>query len=371
MEHQYDAIVIGSGQAGPFLAVRLAKAGYSTLLMERAHFGGTCLNDGCTPTKTLIASARAAHVARDAARFGIKIDASSLNVDMKAVKARKDDIVNTSVSSLTGWLEDTSGLTLLRAAGRFTGPHSVEAEGQSYTAPLIYINVGGRPSVPAIKGLDSVSYLTNTSMMELDVVPRHLVIVGGSYIALEFAQMYRRFGAQVTVVTHGQRLIGKEDQDVSEAVLEILQREGIRVILDARDIEVLDTPGGPSLKLADASGGQQLAASHLLIATGRTPNTDDLGCDAAGLKCDAHGYVVVDDCLETSVAGVYALGDVNGRGAFTHTSYNDYEIVAGNLLDQRTRRLSDRVPAYALYIDPPLGRAGLTEAEVRRRANRR
>ena len=366
MEHQYDAIVIGSGQAGPFLAVRLAKAGYNTLLMERQHFGGTCLNDGCTPTKTLVASARAAHVVRDAARFGVKVDAASIAVDMKAVKARKDDIVNTSVSGLTSWLEDTKGLTLLRAAGRFTGPRSVEADGQSYTAPLIYINVGGRPSIPDIKGLDSVEFLTNTSMMDLDVLPQHLVIVGGSYIALEFAQMYRRFGSQVSVIEHGEHLVGREDADVSWAVQQILQREEIRVYLKAHDLEMRASPAGPIVTFTAASGAQQLAASHLLIATGRTPNTDDLGCDAAGLTRDAHGFLVVNDQLETSVAGVYALGDVNGKGAFTHTAYNDFEIVAGNLLDGHSRRVSDRVPTYALYIDPPLGRAGLTESEVRR-----
>jgi pyruvate/2-oxoglutarate dehydrogenase complex dihydrolipoamide dehydrogenase (E3) component len=365
MQHQFDAIVIGSGQAGPFLAVRLAKAGYSTLLMERQHFGGTCLNDGCTPTKTLVASARAAHVARHAARFGISIDQASLSVDMKAVKARKDDIVTTSVAGLTSWLEGTEGLTLVRAAGRFTGPHTIQAGADSYTAPLIYINVGGRPSIPAIKGLDSVDFLTNTSMMDLDVLPEHLVIVGGSYIALEFAQMYRRFGSQVSIVEHGERLIGREDADVSEAVQQILENEGIRVCLFAHDLAASASPAGVVLKFIDAVGAQQLEASHLLIATGRTPNTDDLGCDAAGLKRDARGYIVVDDQLQTSVAGVYALGDVNGQGAFTHTSYNDFEIVAGNLLDGRSRRVSDRVPTYALYIDPPLGRAGLTEAQVR------
>jgi pyruvate/2-oxoglutarate dehydrogenase complex dihydrolipoamide dehydrogenase (E3) component len=366
MQHQYDAIVIGSGQAGPFLAVRLAKAGYNTLLMERQHFGGTCLNDGCTPTKTLVASARAAHVVRDAARFGIRLDAASLGVDMKAVKARKDAIVDSSVSGLTSWLEDTKGLTLVRAAGRFSAPHTVEADGQSYSAPLIYINVGGRPSIPDIKGLDAVDFLTNTSMMELDVLPEHLVIIGGSYIALEFGQMYRRFGSKVTILEHGERLIGREDADVSEAVRQILEGEGISVCCNAHDLDISASTSGPVIRFTDARGAHTLNASHLLVATGRTPNTDDLGCTAAGLKCDAHGYLEVDDRLETSVAGVYALGDVNGHGAFTHTSYNDFEIVAGNLLDGRSRRVSDRVPTYALYIDPPLGRAGLTESEVRR-----
>jgi pyruvate/2-oxoglutarate dehydrogenase complex dihydrolipoamide dehydrogenase (E3) component len=365
MQHQYDAIVIGSGQSGPFLAVRLAKAGYNTLLMERQHFGGTCLNDGCTPTKTLVASARAAHVVRDAARFGVKLDTASIGVDMKAVKARKDDIVESSVAGLTSWLEETKGLTLVRAAGRFTGPRTLAAEDHSYSAPLIYINVGGRPSIPPIKGLDSVEFLTNSTMMDLDVLPEHLVIVGGSYIALEFGQMYRRFGSKVTIVVHGERLIAREDADVSQAVLEILQAEGIAVCFNAHALETVASPQGPLIRFKDATASQQLQASHLLIATGRTPNTDDLGCDAAGLERDAHGFIVVDDKLETSVPGVYALGDVNGKGAFTHTSYNDFEIVAGNLLDGRSRRVSDRVPTYALYIDPPLGRAGLTEAEVR------
>ena len=361
---QYDAIIIGSGQAGPFLAVRLAQAGMKVALVEREHFGGTCVNDGCIPTKTLIASARTAHVARRAAEYGVLIE-GGVRVDMKAVKARKDAIVAKSVESLTLWLQGTPGLDVVWGQARFSGPNAVDVAGQRLVAPKIFINVGGRPVLPGWPGIERVPVLTNTSMMTLDFVPEHLLVVGGSYIGLEFAQMYRRFGAQVTVLEVADRLIAREDPEVSAEVQAILEREGVRFVLGLRDARV--ERAGAGLRVNGTAGGtsHELTGSHLLAAVGRRPNTDDLGLDRAGIATDARGFIRVDDELRTSVPGVWALGDVNGRGAFTHTSYNDHEIVAANLLDDATRRASDRTPAYALFTDPPLGRVGMTEAEVR------
>jgi pyruvate/2-oxoglutarate dehydrogenase complex dihydrolipoamide dehydrogenase (E3) component len=362
----YDAIIIGSGQSGPFLAVRLANRGKKVVLFEREHFGGTCLNDGCTPTKTLVASARAAHVMAHAAQLGVNAAPfDGPRVDFAKVKARKDQLVKTSVDGLTRWLEGTENLSLVRGAARFVASHRVECEGNFYEAEQIFIDVGGRPSIPSMPGISEIPYLTNTSMMELDVLPEHLAIIGGSYIALEFAQMYRRFGSKVTVLQHGPRLIGKEDPDVSAAVKDILLAEGLRIHLQATDI-TFAKHGSVSCISFKAPDAQTLSASHVLIATGRVPNTDQLGLEAAGIDCDAHGFIRVDDRLQTSVKGVYAMGDVNGHAAFTHTSYQDYEIVAANLLDGGHRSLADRVLAYALYIDPPLGRVGMTETEVRK-----
>ena len=360
----YDAIVIGSGQAGPFLAVRLAQSGLKVALIEREHYGGTCVNDGCIPTKTLVASARAAHVARRAAEYGVMLE-GTVRVDMKAVMARKDRVVQQSVDSLTRWLEGTAGLDLVRGHARFTGPGAVEVDGHVLRAPKIFVNVGGRAILPDWPGLETVPVLTNTGMMSLDVLPQHLVIVGGSYIGLEFAQMYRRFGSQVTVLEAAERLIGREDPEVSGEVRAILEREGVRVLLGVSNARV--EARGDQIRLWCDAGGSthEVDASHLLAAVGRRPNTDDLGLQAAGIATDARGYIVVDDQLRTSVPGVWALGDVNGRGAFTHTSYNDFEIVAANLLDGEQRSVSDRIPAYALFIDPPLARIGMSEAQVR------
>lgn len=361
-----DAIVIGSGQAGPFLAARLAAAGQRTVLVEREHLGGTCVNDGCIPTKTLLASARAAHVARHAADWGVQ--AGPVRVDLRAVMARKDRVVAHSVDALTQWLGGLPNLTLVRAHGRFVGPHAVQAGDTTYTAPHIFINVGGRAALPDWPGIERVPVLTNTSMMTLDTLPGHLLVAGGSYIGLEFAQMFRRFGSEVTVLEAADRLIAREDPEVSRAVQAILEREGVAFHLGVREVRVDGTPGGGPVRLAwrDAGGSaRELTGSHLLAAVGRRPNTADLGLERAGIATDARGFIPVDDELRTQVPGIWALGDVNARGAFTHTAYNDHEIVAANLLDGGARRASQRIPAYALFTDPPLARIGMTEAQAR------
>jgi pyruvate/2-oxoglutarate dehydrogenase complex dihydrolipoamide dehydrogenase (E3) component len=365
MNTTHDAIVIGAGQAGPSLAVRLAQAGMKTVLIEREHYGGTCVNDGCIPTKTLVASARAAHVARHAADWGVVLGGGPVSVDMKAVKARKDRVVAQSVDGLTQWLQGTAGLELIPGQARFTGAHAIEVNGRTLTAPKIFVNVGGRAVLPNWPGLDRVNVLTNTSMMALDELPEHLIVAGGSYIGLEFAQMFRRFGSQVTVLEVAERLIAREDREVSAEVQAIVEREGVRVLLGVSDAGV--EPDGAGMRVRCTAGAQahEIRGSHLLAAVGRRPNTDDLGLARAGIATDARGFITVDDHLRTNVPGVWAMGDANGRGAFTHTSYNDHEIVVDNLLDGGERRVSDRIPAYALFIDPPLGRVGLSEAEVR------
>jgi len=366
MSSGFDAVVIGSGQAGPSLGARLAAAGMKVALIEREHLGGTCINDGCMPTKTLVASARAAHIARNAARYGVTLG-GEVGVDMKAVKARKDRIVNESVQSLTTWLSGFPNLTLIRGHARFVGSHTVMVDGQTLEAPRIFINVGGRAQVPDWPGIESVPVLTNTSIMELDMLPEHLVVVGGSYIGLEFAQIYRRFGSKVTVLEYADRLIAREDPEVCSEVQDILEREGVQIHLNVRGAGVSVSKADGRIQVALHSGGTPLLieGSHLLAAVGRRPNTDDLGLDRAGIATDARGFIKVDAQLRTNVPGVWALGDVNARGSFTHTSYNDHEVVAANLLDGESRRTDDRIPAYALFIDPPLGRIGMTEAEVR------
>jgi pyruvate/2-oxoglutarate dehydrogenase complex dihydrolipoamide dehydrogenase (E3) component len=365
MPKTFDAIIIGSGQAGPSLAVRLAQAGMKTALIEREHLGGTCVNDGCIPTKTLVASARMAHMARRAGDYGVLVG-GEITVDMKAVKARKDNIVQASLDSLASWLSGTENLTLVWGTARFTDVHTVEVNGEALSAPRIFINTGGRPTVPDWPGLSEVPYLTNTSMMELDELPDHLIVAGGSYIGLEFAQMYRRFGSRVTVVEYADRLIAREDADVSDTVRGILEAEGIGIHLHVRDIAV--ERQGPGVVRMTAKAGDNpvtVEGSHLLLAVGRVPNTSDLNLTAAGVATDSRGYIQVDDELKTSTDGIWAMGDVNGRGAFTHTSYNDFEIVAANLLDNDPRQILDRITAYALFTDPPLGRVGMTETEVR------
>jgi len=360
----YDALVIGSGQAGPFLAVRLAHAGMRVALIEREHLGGTCVNDGCIPTKTLLASARAAHVARRAASYGVELG-GPVRVNMRAVKARKDQVVAQSIEGLSAWLGRTRGLEVVQGHARFLAPHEIEVAGRRLAAPRIFINVGGRAVMPDWPGIGDVPVLTNTSMMALDELPRHLVVAGGSYIGLEFAQMYRRFGAEVTVLEVAERLVGREDPEVAAAVRAILEGEGIRFLLGVRDVRV--DGGAGAIRIRCEAGGErhEITGSHVLAAVGRRPNTDDLGLEQAGIETDRRGFIVVDDQLRTTVEGVWALGDANGRGAFTHTAYNDHEIVASNLLDREARKVSDRIPAYALFTDPPLGRVGMTEAEVR------
>ena len=364
MTTTYDAIVIGTGQAGPSLAVRLAKAGRKTAIIERKLFGGTCVNVGCIPSKTLIASARAAHVARRAADYGVVIE-GEVRVDMARVKARKDAVVRQSTEGITKWLKGTANLAVIEGHARFEGPHAVRVNDARLEAPQIFIDVGGRALVPDLPGLADVPYLTNTSIMDVDFLPEHLVILGGSYIGLEFAQMYRRFGSRVTVIEKGPRIVAHEDDDVSAALKTVLEGEGIEIRESATCLGV--EKRGEKIAVAVSTGGAkgEIVGSHLLVAVGRVPNTNDLGLDVAGIKTDEHGFIVVDEELRTSAPGVWALGDVNGRGAFTHTSYNDYEIVAANLLDGGSRRVSDRFPAYALFTDPPLGRAGMTEREVR------
>ncbi|HEX9178914.1 MAG TPA: mercuric reductase, partial [Burkholderiales bacterium] len=320
MTEYYDAIVVGGGQAGPSLAVRLARAGQRTAIVERNRFGGTCVNTGCIPTKTLVASARVAHLARRATDFGVGV--GGVSVDMKAVKARKDAVVEASRNGVTRWLEDTPGITVIYGHARFVGERALEVNGQRLTADKVFLNVGGRPSAPPISGLSQVHHLNSSSMMHVDVLPEHLLVVGGSYIGLEFAQMYRRFGSRVTVVEMAPRLIPGEDPDVSEAVRQVLEREGIAVHTGAECIGVNTNGSRIALGARCDESLPPLEGSHLLVAAGRRPNTDDLGLDAAGIETDAKGYIKVDDQLRTTVPGVWALGDANGRGAFTHTSYN-------------------------------------------------
>jgi pyruvate/2-oxoglutarate dehydrogenase complex dihydrolipoamide dehydrogenase (E3) component len=364
MTNTHDAIIIGAGQAGPSLAGRLTSSGMTVALIERKLFGGTCVNTGCIPTKTLVASAYAAHLARRAKDYGVSI-AGEVMVDMKAVKARKDAVMMDSRNGVESWLEGMERCTVYRGHARFLSPHEIEVGTERLTAKHIFINVGGRALVPDFPGIDRVPVMTNTSILELDTLPQHLVVVGGSYIGLEFAQMYRRFGAQVTVVEKAPRLIAREDEDVSAAVKEILEAEGIAVRLDAECIRFEPHGAQIAVGVECESGPPEVLGSHVLLAVGRRPNTDDLGLDKAGVEVDARGYIVVDDELRTSVPGIWALGDCNGRGAFTHTSYNDFEIVAANLLDGGQRRVSDRILGYALYIDPPLGRVGMTGAQAR------
>ncbi|SCX20037.1 FAD-containing oxidoreductase [Mycolicibacterium fluoranthenivorans] len=358
----FDAIIIGAGQAGPPLAARLTDAGQRVAVIERKLVGGTCVNNGCIPTKTLVASAHAAHSARRAADYGI--GTGDVSVDMAKVKARKDKIMLDDRAGVESWLEGMAGASLIRGHARFVDPHTIDVDGRLLRADRFYLNVGGRASVPDLPGLDSIDYLTNVSILALDTVPAHLIVIGGSYIGLEFAQMYRRFGAEVTVVERGPRLASREDEDVSAAIRGILEAEGIAVHTDATDIRFEKRDNG--IAVSPNAGTEPVIGSHVLVAVGRRPNTDDLGLEHAGVETDARGYVVVDDQLRTTAEHIWAMGDCNGKGAFTHTSWNDYEIVAANLLDNDPRRVSDRITTYGLFIDPPLGRAGLTVEQVRR-----
>ncbi|MCB4769938.1 FAD-containing oxidoreductase [Ancylobacter sp. Lp-2] len=360
----FDAIIIGAGQAGPSLAGRLTAAGQRVALIERRHFGGTCVNTGCKPTKTLVASAYAARMAQRAAEFGVVLNGAPA-IDMTRVQARAEKIIQDGRAGIESWLDGMDGCTVFHGHARFTGPHDVEVAGTVLTAPQIFINVGGRAAVPDLPGIGDVPYLTNSDMVELATVPAHLVVIGGSYIGLEFAQMFRRFGSRVTVVEKSGRLVAREDEDVSAAIREILQAEGIEVRTGAECLSFARHADGVVVRVGCTEGAPEIVGTHVLLALGRRPNTDDLGLEAAGIRLDARGYVTVDDFLETSVPGVYALGDCNGRGAFTHTAYNDFEIVAANLLDGREWKVSERLPGYALYTDPPLGRVGMTEAQAR------
>jgi pyruvate/2-oxoglutarate dehydrogenase complex dihydrolipoamide dehydrogenase (E3) component len=360
----HDAIVIGTGQSGPALARRLVASGQKVAVIERKYFGGTCVNTGCTPTKTLVASAYAAFLARRAGDYGVTIG-GPVGVDMRAVKARKDAISGASRRGVERSLKTLEGCTVYEGHARFVGCKRVAVNGVELAADRIFINVGGRASIPPIPGLDQVPYFTNSSMMDVDFLPSHLIILGGSYIGLEFAQVYRRFGSEVTVIEAAPRLIAREDEDVSRAVADFLKEEDIDVRVDSKVVEVEKQGNSIAVKVESAGKISKVTGTHMLVAIGRRPNTDDLGLDKAGIATDSHGYIQVDDQLRTNVPGIWAMGDCNGRGAFTHTSWNDFEIVAANILDNERRCVSDRINAYALYTDPPLGRAGMTEAEVR------
>jgi pyruvate/2-oxoglutarate dehydrogenase complex dihydrolipoamide dehydrogenase (E3) component len=364
MAEKFDAIIIGTGQSGPSLAARMTAEGMKTAIVERKLFGGTCVNVGCTPTKALVASARAAHMARRGADFGVSIDAP-IAVDMKKVKARKDEVVRQSNEGVTNWLKSMENLTVYEGHGRLESISSVRVGGELLEADKIILNVGARAYVPDMPGLNEVDYLTSSGMMEVDFLPEHLIIIGGSYIGLEFAQMYRRFGSRVTVVEMGDRLIARDDEDVSAEVKAILENEGIEVRLKAECIALARRGDQVAITADCEPGPEEIVASHVLLAVGRRPNTDDLGLDKAGVATDPRGYIVIDDQLRTNVPGVWAIGDANGQGAFTHTSYNDFEILAANMFDDDPRRLTDRITTYGLFIDPPLGRAGMTEREVR------
>ncbi len=365
MSQHFDAIIIGTGQAGPSLAARFATAGMAVAIIERHKFGGTCVNTGCIPTKTLIASADAAHVARRGAEFGFVVN-GDVRVDMKRVKARKDEIYGRSNKGVEEWLRGLKNCTVIQGQARFESSRAVVVNDEVLEAEKIFINVGGRATVPPFPGIHDVPFLTNSSMVDVDFLPEHLVIVGGGYIGLEFGQMYRRFGSEVTIVEMGPRLIGREDEDISEAVQKILELEGIQIRPNAKCISLAKRDNRIAVGVECDEGPPDVLGTHVLLAVGRIPNTDDLGLDRAGIAADQRGYILVDDQLQTNVPGIWALGDCNGRGGFTHTSYNDYEIVADNLFNADHRRVSDRIQTYALFTDPPLGRCGMTDAEIRK-----
>ncbi|WP_435266570.1 FAD-containing oxidoreductase [Shinella sp. BE166] len=364
MMQTFDAIIIGAGQAGPSLAGRLTAAGKTVALIERKLVGGTCVNTGCMPTKAMVASAYAAHLARRGADYGVVT--GDISIDFSKVMARKDKVRFDARKGNEDWLMGMQGLTFIRGHARFESPTEIRVGDELLSAKQVFLNVGGRAVVPDFPGVGDVPYLDNVSMMDLAEVPKHLVVIGGSYIGLEFAQMFRRFGSEVTVVEKGPRLIAREDEDVSAAVRDILEREGIHIRTGAECIRFFRQQDGVGVGVDCTAGPPEIVGSHILLATGRRPNTDDLGLDKAGVTVDKRGYISVDERLETNVPGVFAMGDCNGRGAFTHTAYNDFEIVAANLLDNEPRKVSDRIQTYALYIDPPLGRAGMSETEARK-----
>jgi pyruvate/2-oxoglutarate dehydrogenase complex dihydrolipoamide dehydrogenase (E3) component len=365
VSRHFDAIIIGTGQAGPSLAARFVAAGMAVAIIERHKFGGTCVNTGCIPTKTLVASAYATHLARRGAEFGFVVN-GDVRADMKRIRARKDEISGRSNRGVEEWLRGLKNCTVIQGHARFESSHSVVVNDEVLEADKVFINVGGHATVPAFPGIHDVPFFTNSSMIDVDFLPEHLVIVGGSYIGLEFGQMYRRFGSGVTIIEMGPRLIGREDEDVSEAVRKIVELEGIQIRLNAKCISLAKRDSGIAVGMECTEGPPEVSGTHVLLAVGRTPNTHDLGLDLAKIATDEHGSIIVDDQLQTNVPGIWALGDCNGHGGFTHTSYNDYEIVADNLLNADHRRVSDRIHTYALFTDPPLGRCGMTDAEIRK-----
>ena len=372
MPQHFDAVVIGTGQGGAPLAVRLGQSGRQTAVVERAAFGGTCVNVGCTPTKSYVASARAAHVARHAAELGVQVS-GSVSVDLAAVKARKDRVIGESRDGVEKWLRGTDNVTVFNGHARFTGAHTLTISGpdgavlSELSADEIFINTGTRAIVPPLAGLERIRYYTNSNLLELTELPSHLAIVGGSYIALEFAQIFRRFGSRVTVLVRGDRVLTREDADFAASVQKVLARDGVEFRFGVQPSRVEPHPHRANeVCIGFEQNIPALEASHLLLATGREPNTDDLGLAAAGVETDRHGTIPVDGQLRTTVPGIWAIGDVNGRGAFTHTSYDDYQIVAANLLDGGKRSVDTRIIAYAVFVDPPLARVGLSETEVRK-----
>ncbi len=364
MTHHFDAIVIGAGQAGPSLAVRLADTGMKVALVERKLFGGTCVNTGCIPTKALVASAYAAHLLRRSEEYGVIIN-GAIDIDMKKVKARKDAIVKASNNGVESWLRNTNNMTVYQGHATLENANTIRCNDELLTADKIFINVGARAFIPDMPGVDQIHYLDNSSIMDIDFVPEHLLIIGGSYIGLEFAQMYRRFGAEVTVIEQASRLISREDEDISTCVQEILEKEGIHFRLNAECISLSQQGDKIAVDIECESNDRLVLGTHLLFAVGRVPNTDDLGLNKVGIETDDRGFIQVNDRLETSAPKIWALGECNGKGAFTHTSYNDYEIVAENLLNNGSRKVSDRILTYGLFIDPPLARVGMTERQVK------
>lgn len=368
--NHYDAIVIGSGQGGKPLSVALAKAGWKTALIERGYIGGTCINFGCTPTKTMFNSARVAYLSRRSGEYGVHT--GPVTVNMAEVRARKQRVVESFRDGGLRSVEATPGLELLKAEASFTGPHSIEVRlndggKQSLTAGKIFINTGGRPSKPEVEGLDDVAYLDSTSIMEIDQLPEHLLVMGGGYIGLEFGQMFRRYGSQVTIVHRGDRLLAREDADVADAVATILREDGLRLLLNSEVVRASRAEGLISLTVRTPEGEQTLTGSHLLVAVGRTPNTERLNLHAAGAETNDRGFVKVNDRLETNVPGIYALGDVNGGPQFTHISYEDFRIIRTNLIESGDATTSDRLVPYTVFMDPQLGRVGLTETEANAR----
>jgi pyruvate/2-oxoglutarate dehydrogenase complex dihydrolipoamide dehydrogenase (E3) component len=366
----YDAIVIGTSQGGRLLPIALAKAGRKVALIERGHVGGTCVNVGCTPTKTMVASARVAYLARRGADYGVHT--GPISVDMQAIRKRKQGIVEGARLAFESRIKATQGLDLLMGLAHFIAPKTLEVhlksgETQQITAPMIFIDTGDRPEQLAIKGVESVSVLNSTTIMELDTLPEHLFIIGGGYIGLEFGQMFRRFGSQITLIQRRPRLLMSEDEDVSDAIAKILREDGITVLTGTTPQQVEQQSGGRiQLTVRTPQGEQQLSGSHLLGAPGRVPNTEDLALEAAGIQLDKQGYIQVNGQLETNVPGIYALGDVKGGPAFTHIAHDDFRILRTNLLEHGNASTQDRMVPYTIFIDPQLGRVGMSENEARK-----
>jgi pyruvate/2-oxoglutarate dehydrogenase complex dihydrolipoamide dehydrogenase (E3) component len=364
----YDAIVIGSGQGGNPLAHSLADRGWKVALIEKSHLGGTCINTGCTPTKTMVASAQVAHYAKNARRWGVR--SGTVSVDLGKVVARKNAIVRQFRSGQQRKVNARPSLTLHHGHARFVEPHAVQVGRDVHESERIFIDTGTRPSFPHIPGLRDVKYLTNESLMELTTVPSHLLVLGGGYIGLEFGQMFRRFGGRVTLLHHGKEILPREDADVAAALRKALEAEGVTFALDAKTTRIARTKIGISLSVETPRGKRTITGSHLLLATGRRPNTDDLGLERAGVRTDAQGFITVNGKLETNVPGIWALGDVKGGPAFTHVSYNDYQVIYANLIDGVATTIERRLVPYAVFTDPQLGRVGMTEAEARKAGRR-